>query len=112
MEHIRDEDLESLFRNVTAHLAEGGLFLCSVSTVEDGNPEVGAVYHQTVRPRPWWVARFRSLGFEVHEQSVIGKDDWLRGSGNCRLDRRAEDEGIGFHLVLRRQAAASEPLAA
>ncbi len=107
MEHIRDADLDSLFANVTRHLAEGGLFLCSVSTVEDGNAEVGAVYHQTVRPREWWEERFRALGFEVYEQKVIGKDDWLRGSGNCRLDRRAEDEGIGFHLVLRRRAASA-----
>jgi SAM-dependent methyltransferase/quinol monooxygenase YgiN len=103
MEHIRDADLEAFCANLARHLADGGLFLCSVSTVDDGNPEVGAVYHQTVQPREWWVSRFRSLGFEVHEQKVIGKDDWLRGSGNCRLDRCAEDEGIGFHLVLRRR---------
>ena len=107
MEHIRDQDLESLFRNIGNHLADGGLFLCSVSTVEDGNPEVGAVYHQTVQPRAWWVDRFRSLGYEVYDQKAIGKYDWLRGSGNCRLDRCAEDEGIGFHLVLRRRNAIS-----
>lgn len=111
MEHIRDEDLEAVFGNIANHLADGGLFLCSVSTIEDGNPELGAVYHQTIRPRDWWVARLGGLGFEVHEQQAIGKDDWLRGSGNCRLDRHAEDEGIGFHLALRRREAVASAAA-
>lgn len=103
LEHIRDEDLSVFFRNVHNHLACGGLFLCSVSTVEDGNPELGAVYHVTVRPRDWWLDRLAELGFEVVEQQIITKDDWLRGSGNCRLDTRCEDEGTGFHLALRRR---------
>ncbi len=103
MEHIHDRDLDTLLQNISNHLAEGGLFLCSISTVEDGNPELGAVYHQTVQPYDWWVSRLGGLGFEVVPQNVIGKDDWLRGSANCRLDRHAEDEGVGFHLVLRRR---------
>jgi SAM-dependent methyltransferase len=103
LEHIRDEDLDGLFRNVRRHLAPDGLFLCSVSTVEDSNPQLGAVYHVTVRPRQWWLRRLEGLGFCVCEQGVIGKDDWLRGAANCRYDRHAEDEGVGFHLVLRRR---------
>src|SRR5205807_1330748 len=40
MEHIRDADLPVLMANVRKHLAPDGLFLCSVSTIADGNPEL------------------------------------------------------------------------
>jgi 2-polyprenyl-3-methyl-5-hydroxy-6-metoxy-1,4-benzoquinol methylase len=102
LEHIRGEDLPVFFANVARHLAEDGLFVCSVSTVEDVNPENGAVYHQTIQQRDWWLHTLAELGFEVQEQDRITGADWLRGAGNCRFDRRAEEEGIGFHLVLRR----------
>ena len=101
-EAIRAADLAVFFDNIARHLAEDGLFVCSVSTIEDVNPENGAVYHQTVRQRDWWLQTLGELGFEVHEQDRITQADWLRGAGNCRYDRRAEEEGIGFHLVLRR----------
>lgn len=106
MEHIADRDLPGLMGNIERHLAADGVVVCSVSTIDDGDADVGAVYHATVQPREWWLDRFGRLGFQVVDQQVIGRYDWLRGSGNCRLDRCAEDEGIGFHLVLRRAAAA------
>jgi SAM-dependent methyltransferase len=107
LEHIREDDLRALFVNIDRHLAPGGCFVASVSTIEDRNERTGASYHQTVRPAEWWHARFPEWGFEMVNQDVIGKDDWLRGSGNCRYDRFAEDEGIGFHIVLRRRAVAA-----
>jgi predicted TPR repeat methyltransferase len=112
LEHIPDGDLDRLMANVLDHLAPDGYFLCSVSTVEDGNPEVGAVYHVTVRPRQWWLDRLAGVGMELVVDHPVGPDDWVRGAGNCRLDRRAVEEGIGFHLVLRRRAAAQEMAAA
>lgn len=108
LEHIPEGDLDRLMANVLDHLAPDGFFLCSVSTIEDGNPEVGAVYHVTVRPRHWWLDRLAGAGLEPVADHPIGPNDWVRGAGNCRLDRRAEEEGIGFHLVLRRQAAGRE----
>ena len=106
MEHIHDRDLDCLVGNIREHLAGDGYFLCSVSTVEDGIPEIGAVYHQTVQPREWWLDRFRGLGMEVVEQDAIGRYDWLRGSGNARIDNCSEDQGVGFHLALRHARSA------
>ncbi|HVK15410.1 MAG TPA: methyltransferase domain-containing protein [Fimbriiglobus sp.] len=105
LEHIPDGDLDRLMANILAHLTPDGYFLCSVSTIEDGNPEVGAVYHVTVQSREWWLDRLAGVGLEPVTDHPIGTDDWVRGSGNCRLDRRVEEEGVGFHLVLRRRAA-------
>jgi 2-polyprenyl-3-methyl-5-hydroxy-6-metoxy-1,4-benzoquinol methylase len=107
MEHIREQDLPELFANINKHLAADGHILFSVSTIEDKNEEVGAVYHLTVRPKDWWQARLSELGFEPVNQMVIGKNDWLRGSGQCRYDRNVEDEGTGFHVVLRRKSSAA-----
>jgi 2-polyprenyl-3-methyl-5-hydroxy-6-metoxy-1,4-benzoquinol methylase len=104
LEHIPNEDLPRLADNIATHLAAGGAWIASVSTIDDGNPEIGAVYHHTVRPREWWNHRFAELGFEPFDRHPFGRDDWLRGSANCRYDRHAEDEGVGFHVVLRRAA--------
>jgi SAM-dependent methyltransferase len=105
LEHIREKDLSGLMRNIAEHLAPDGMFFCSVATFRDEVPESGAVYHHTVQSREWWVPVLGRLGFEVVTQTVITDDDWVRGAGNCRYDYRAEDEGLGFHLILRRQAA-------
>ena len=104
MEHIPEADLPQLAANVSEHLTDDGVWVCSVSTVPDPNPDAGTDYHSTVRPEEWWMRRFAELGFTSVRNHPIGRYDWLRGAGNCRLDRRAEDEGIGFHVVLRRSA--------
>ena len=103
LEHIPEEALAGLLANIDKHLAPDGRFLCSIATFVD--QDAGVVWHVTVRPKHWWMARFREAGFDVVDQAVIGRDDWLRGAGNCRYDWR-EDEEMGFHLVLRRRAAA------
>ena len=117
LEHIPEPDLPQLADNIAAHLAPGGVWIASVSTVDDGDPTTGAVYHHTVRPREWWADRFAALGFAPVARHPIGRDDWLRGSANCRFDRHAESEGVGFHVVLRpagraRPVAARTPVAA
>ncbi len=103
MEHIPEVDLPQLAANVIGHLTVGGVWICSVSTVPDPNPEAGTDYHSTVRPEDWWMRRFAEFGFDPVQNHPIGRYDWLRGAGNARMDRRAEDEGIGFHVVLRRK---------
>ena len=100
IEHIPEADLDQLFRNILDHLKADGYFMGSVCTVPDVDPKTGANWHQSVYPREWWLERFRAAGFEVVEQDAIGKDDWLRGSGRAPLDW-TEDQGAGFHVVLR-----------
>lgn len=105
MEHIPEAALPGLFANLHRHLAPGGMFLCSIATFLDHDAAAGVIWHVTVKSMEWWVARFREGGFDVYEQTLLGKEDWLRGSGHCRGDWH-EDEDLGFHLVLRRRAVA------
>jgi len=100
MEHIPENGLPTLFLNIRNHLAPDGWVLFSVSTVPDGDEKNGWVYHLTIRQREWWYEQFEKYGFLVVEQDCIGKDDWLRGSGNCYADW-VEDQNIGFHVALR-----------
>jgi SAM-dependent methyltransferase len=104
MEHIPQEELAGLFENIDRHLSPDGVLLFSIATFLDWDPSTGVVWHVTVKPRTWWEDRFAEFGFEVEEDHPFGKDDWLRGSGQCRGDWH-EDEGLGFHVVLRRKVS-------
>lgn len=106
MEHIPEESLAGLFENIDRHLAPGGYVLFSIATFLDWDQQTGCVWHVTVKPRSWWEKKFATLGFEVEEQHPFGKDDWLRGSGQVRGDWH-EDQGLGFHVVLRRKVASA-----
>lgn len=91
-----------MIENLDGHLAPGGLLLFSIATFLDWDYQTGVVWHVTVKPRTWWEDRFADLGFEVEDEHPFGKDDWLRGSGQCRGDWH-EDDGLGFHIALRRK---------
>ena len=111
MEHIPNEGLPFLFENIHRHLAPGGVLVFSIATFLDWDHKTGVVWHVTVKPRSWWEERFAELGFEVLDEHPFGKDDWLRGSGQCRGDWH-EDDGLGFHVVLKRKespGAIAEP---
>jgi hypothetical protein len=53
LEHIKEIDLPVVFANVTNHLLDNGVFLGSISTIED-SPE-GYQLHQTIKDYDWWV---------------------------------------------------------
>ena len=101
LEHIREEDLPQLFENVRSHLTPDGLFVVSIATSEDGNPDTGAVYHVTVKDREWWLDRCARAGLEPVE-NLFEPLDFPRGSGNGRYDWSVmTNPELGFHLVLR-----------
>lgn len=102
MEHIAETDISVMLKNIALHIEQDGVFICSIATVEDVDPVTGTRWHQTVKPREWWINTFRNNGFFVVEQNIINKDDWVRGSGHNMMDW-SEDEGLGFHLVLKKQ---------
>ena len=54
LEHIADEDLPQLFRNIRTHMKPDGIFVGSIALVPDDHPS-GAKYHRTVQPRDWWI---------------------------------------------------------
>jgi SAM-dependent methyltransferase len=105
MEHIPEHDLPGLFENIERHLMPGGCLLFSIATFLDWDQRTGTIWHNTVKPREWWYERFAMLGFRVEGLHPFGKDDWVRGSGQCRGDWH-EDEGLGFHVLLKRSAEA------
>jgi SAM-dependent methyltransferase len=94
MEHIAEKDLPGVASNVARHLEKGGLWIMSISPADD---IVGGInYHQTVRPRPWWLAKFAEFGW-VHLPEYVAyfNTQFIRGPkyGGPRS---------GFHLVLGR----------
>jgi SAM-dependent methyltransferase len=103
LEHIGEDQLERFFGNVRDHLAPGGVFCASVATFDCADPNTGAVYHVTVKPRSWWLERVASLGFR-EAPGLFDTGDFARGSGNglpsfdWDADERPE---LGFHLVLK-----------
>jgi len=106
LEHIPETLLPGLFQNVMRHLAPGGVFAASVATYEDVDGATGLRWHQTVRPKSWWLQQLRDIAPELKEVSAGWKTkDFPRGSGNPNIpwDWDAEaDPAMGFHLVLRR----------
>lgn len=87
MEHIPEEGLPQLAKNVHNHLAGGGLWVVSVSTQQ-------GFHHVTVKPREWWLKRMGELGFS-HREGVHARftlDDWVRGPRQNAPD--------SFHLCL------------
>jgi 2-polyprenyl-3-methyl-5-hydroxy-6-metoxy-1,4-benzoquinol methylase len=104
MEHIAEDDLDPLLENLDRHLAPHGYLLFSIATFLDWDEQTGTIYHVTIKPRDWWENQFARHGFVIENQHPFSKDDWLRGSGQCRGDWH-EDAGLGFHIVLRRKAA-------
>ncbi|MCI0704803.1 MAG: class I SAM-dependent methyltransferase [Planctomycetia bacterium] len=107
MEHIPEDRIEPLMKNVDDHLAPGGWVLFSIATFPYWNPATGVVWHRTVQPREWWEAKFAELGFVPDTNHTFGPYDWLRGSGNGRYDWKPEDSS-GFHIALRRKADVGE----
>lgn len=61
LEHITEDKLDFLLKNITLHLKSNGYFIGSISFVpyEDGN---GNPYHVTLKPKSWWVEKFGNAG--------------------------------------------------
>jgi SAM-dependent methyltransferase len=96
MEHIEAADLAQVADNVKRHLNPGGLWIMSISVVDDFVDGVNV--HRTVKPRSWWVDTLHRLGFEQQESFVrYFNTQFVRGpkyqapqSFNLVLSRPAE----------------------
>ena len=97
IEHIAEQDLQTVADNVGRHLAPGGIWIMSVSPNED---IIGGVrLHQSVFDRQWWLKTFSRLGWHNH-QNVIDyfATQFIRGP-------KFGAPG-SFHLALARTKAA------
>jgi SAM-dependent methyltransferase len=101
IEHIAEPSLKPLAENVRKHLKPGGLWIMSIATIED--TVCGVKLHQTVKPRDWWVAKFRELGFEHREEYVR--------FFNTQFVRGPKYGAPGsFHLILATDSAKMPPI--
>lgn len=103
MEHIPESAIPVMLNNVYRHLEKNGIFACSVSTEPDQDPNTGAVWHVTVRPKEWWLDVFKTNGFRPVENHPYVISDFPRGAGNLYAyagdwDARKAPH-IGFHLI-------------
>ncbi len=60
LEHIREDHLDSLIKTIRHHLGPQSLFLGTASLQDDLD------VHITVRPRVFWLDRFREFGLTEH----------------------------------------------
>lgn len=72
LEHIEKAYLPTIFDNVQKHLAEDGIFVCSVSSI----PCVvyGISYHVTVEDQTWWDEQFTKANFDIIESPFEHKE--------------------------------------
>jgi 2-polyprenyl-3-methyl-5-hydroxy-6-metoxy-1,4-benzoquinol methylase len=106
LEHIPEHRLQNLIDNIWNSLQPGGLFVGSVSTEEDFDRNIAAVWHVTVRPSEWWHLIFRDRRFQRQDDCFTFRD-FARGIGNPRLPGELDASRFpdrGFHLVYRKPA--------
>ena len=92
MEHIREQDVAMVVANVKRHLRPGGLWITSITPVDD--IVQGVNLHQTVKPKNWWIDKFEKLGlFHAEEYVRYFNTQFVRGPKYMTNPK-------AFHLVL------------
>ena len=84
LEHIPEDGVPQLAKNIADMLCPGGYFVATVSQFEDFEPESGAQLHVTIRPPQWWYAKFEEAGL-VRATGVFSPYDLGRAYGNPPL---------------------------
>lgn len=78
LEHLSEEELETLNLTLHAHMREHGLFMGSVNTESDFFE--GVEYHKTLRPAQWWEDFFQARGWIWDARIWHSMNpDWVRG---------------------------------
>lgn len=91
IEHIKEKDLDQIAENVKAHLLPTGLWIMSVSPVDD--IVNGVNLHETVKPKKWWVNKFSDLGFyHRYDLEIFFSEQYVRG--------KRYNAPSSFHLIL------------
>lgn len=79
-EHIDEEDIDSVLRNIKHHLRnKRSLFLANIATFEDSHE--GTHWHSTIKPKDWWEKKFTNFGFDIVAYPFDSQFN-PRGSGN------------------------------
>ena len=100
LEHIPEKNLPQLMENVKAHLAEGGIFIGSISK----SPE--DPLHVTLQENAWWVNIFKAngLALDIGYSGDFEFGEFCRGVGGGLFDSHnyRADPYKGFHFVARK----------
>jgi hypothetical protein len=64
-EHVNEQDVNSIMHQMAKHLADGGVWINSINgrSCFVGGHE----YHQTIKPRAWWLDKFKRVGLEENK---------------------------------------------
>lgn len=100
LEHIPEERIGALLRNICENLELDGIFVGSVSLFPDADPITGAVYHVTLREKSWWIGKFAESGLLEIPEHIFEIEDYVRGHGKGLKDWDPRD-GDGFHVVMK-----------
>jgi SAM-dependent methyltransferase len=102
LEHIPENKVDVLVRNISRHLKKGGLFVASVDCTPDVNILSGAVYHVTLQPRDWWLEQFKKGSIVEKANHSFKVNEFVRGNA---LGIKNWDPSVdnAFHLVLEKQ---------
>jgi hypothetical protein len=102
LEHIPESLVPAMLKNVVDHMHSKSVFMGSIATFLDEDRERQIVWHVTVRPRDWWLARFREAGLEP-ARVPFDPMDMPRGSGNGPFDWSAvANPNLGFHVIMKK----------
>lgn len=106
LEHLKEKEMSAFFENVKSHLDDKGLFVASVAMFECFDGNTGAVYHNTVKPKGWWLRKLDEAGFEPVDVG-FKTPDFPRGSGNPAGTEWDEDKNpeLGFHIVAAKKGS-------
>lgn len=64
MEHLFESDIDRVIGNITRHLKDTGVYICSISN----RPCDG---HFTIKPTDWWIKQFQKFG--LYPNDIITK---------------------------------------
>lgn len=100
-EHIAEEDIEGLVKNIFNHLAPGGIIIASIGegACDSGDGEV--VWHQTVKSKNWWIEKFQQFGLN-HRPELL---DYFDGQ-YIRGPKQGYTTPDSFHVILQRESEA------
>jgi hypothetical protein len=103
LEHIAENDLNGVLRNIHAHLESRGYVLGSISLLEYVGAS-GTPYHVTLKPKSWWKEKFRENGLVMLDQHPFNERRFCRGNGPRFQDfhNYFSHPEEGFHFVARR----------
>ncbi len=103
LEHIPEDSLDQMIKNIIDHLEIGGVFIGTAAQFGDYDPVSGASMHVTIKPREWWEDKFTQYGL-VSRRELFNEADMARAWGNPPLPYLIEwkDEQSPY-IVMRKE---------